>query len=77
MKNYNRQIGAWLAYQRKAHNMSQDDVADAMHVTKAAVSRWETGIRTIDAGKMFEFCNVINADIRQMVTDIENGFGEE
>lgn len=76
MKNYNRQIGMWLAYQRKAHGLNQDDVAEIMHTTKATISRWETGERTIDASKMFEFCEAINADPKQMVTDIMNGFGE-
>lgn len=42
----NKQIGAWLAMKRKEKNLSQQNVADMLGVSKVAVHLWETGKRT-------------------------------
>lgn len=52
-------IGAFILNLRKEKNMTQQELADALHVTDKAVSKWETGrgipdIQTIkDLGKVF------------------------
>ena len=42
MKNYNAEIGTWLAKKREEKGLSQSDVAKRMNVTKSAVHYWET-----------------------------------
>jgi len=39
----NLEFGAFIAQLRKEQNMTQKDLADILHVTDKAVSKWETG----------------------------------
>ena len=41
-------IGSRIALVRKAANMSQEQLGDAIGVNKQTVSRWERGIRSPD-----------------------------
>lgn len=38
-----KKMGAWIAEKRKEKNMTQSQLADKLHVTDKAVSRWERG----------------------------------
>ncbi|WP_125763083.1 helix-turn-helix domain-containing protein [Companilactobacillus hulinensis] len=37
------QIGKQLQQQRKKHNMSQEDLAKKMHISRQSISKWENG----------------------------------
>ena len=39
----NLKFGAFIAQLRKEKNMTQKELADRLHVTDKAVSKWETG----------------------------------
>ena len=39
-----RQIGLKIAYYRKLRGLTQEQVAEALHVSGAAVSKWENGV---------------------------------
>lgn len=73
MKNYNNQIGRWLANQRIKRGLLQAEVGDMLGVTKTAISYWETGKRTIDAETMINYCIAIGADPQQLVKDVTQG----
>ena len=70
MKNYNAKIGAYLAKERKAKKITQQQVADRMGVTKSAVSNWELGKRTIYADQMLEYCEQLGIDPQELVKSV-------
>ena len=72
MDNYNKKIGQWLAHQREARGLLQQDIGDKLGVTKTAISYWETGKRTIDASTMIEYCNALGVDPQDLVRDVVN-----
>ena len=70
MKNYNAEIGRWLAHKRDQRGLTQSDIGYALGVTKTAVHYWETGRRTIDANTMFAYCEILGVDPQQLVNDV-------
>ena len=67
MKNYNVKIGAYLAKERRAKKITQAQLADRLGVTKAAVSNWERGKRTIYADQMLEYCDQLGIDPQELI----------
>lgn len=37
-------IAAYLQFLRKSHNLTQDELAKKLAITRQAVSKWETGV---------------------------------
>lgn len=72
MKNYNAEIGTWLARKREEKGLSQSDVAKRMNVTKSAVHYWETNKREIRADRMIEYCLVLDVSPQELVKDVMN-----
>lgn len=70
MKNYNTDIGNWLASERIKKGLSQQYVADKLGMTRTAVHYWETGKREISAQNMLDYCNAINADPVRLIKDV-------
>lgn len=70
MKDYNQKIGAYLARERKAKKVSQQQLADRLGVTKAAISNWELGKRTIYAEQMLEYCDELGIDPTELVKNV-------
>ena len=77
MKNYSKDIGAWLANQRKSRGFLQSDVGEKLGVTKSAVHYWETGKRKIDADEMINYCHVIGVDPQDLVRDLMKGSDQD
>lgn len=70
MKNYNADIGEFLAKSRKARGLTQSDIALALGVSKVTIHYWETGKRTIDANTMFAYCDLLNIQPQDLVTAV-------
>lgn len=71
MKNYNKAIGRWLYNQRKARGLHQQDIADALGVTKSAVSLWELGKRVIYAETLLQYCDALGVDPSLLLEDLK------
>lgn len=51
---------------RKAKGMSQEDLAEAMGVSRQAVSKWETGEAMPDVEKLIALCHVLELDMEYL-----------
>jgi len=50
MKMDNQRIGTFIRELRKEKGMTQKDLAEHLHITDRAVSKWERGICAEDGG---------------------------
>lgn len=60
-----------LTYLRKKHNMSQEQLAEVLGVTRQAVSKWEAGQSTPDVEKLLQLSELFQVPVDQMLKDIE------
>lgn len=52
---------------RKKHNMSQEDLAEALGVSRQSVSKWESGISYPEMDKVLEICKMFNLNIDELL----------
>lgn len=60
-----------LTYLRKKRNMSQEQLAEVLGVTRQAVSKWEAGQSTPDVEKLLQLSELFQVPVDQMLKDIE------
>ena len=60
-----------LTYLRKKRNMSQEQLAEVLGVTRQAVSKWEAGQSTPDVEKLVQLSELFQVPVDQMLKDIE------
>lgn len=58
-----RQWGKNIETFRIARNLSQGDLADALDVTQATVSRWESGLLEPRRAKKAKLAHVLGTDV--------------
>ena len=61
-------VGERIAQLRTDRNMSQNQLAKAMDVSRQAVSKWENGLSTPDATKMILLADVLDTDLEFLTT---------
>ena len=59
-------IGKFIAENRKKNSLTQEQLAEKLHVSKNAVSKWERGLNLPDASIMNELCNRINISLNEL-----------
>ena len=64
-----KKIGGFLRYLRKEKNLTQEQLADMLFVSRRTVSRWETGSNMPDLDLLVELADLYEVDLR----DIFNG----
>lgn len=58
-----------LAQLRKASNLSQEQLADKLDVSRQSVSKWESGDTYPDMAKLIQLCNVLNCKLPDLMDD--------
>lgn len=61
-------IGERISELRKGQNLSQGQLADALSITRQAVSKWENDLAVPDALKMIQLADLLDTDIEYLST---------
>ena len=59
-------IGNFISENRKKLNMTQEQLAEKMNVSKNAVSKWERGLNLPDASIMQDLCSILNISLNEL-----------
>ena len=63
-----RKTGTFIAQKRKAINMSQRDLADHLHITDKAVSKWERGLSFPDITILIPLAQTLDVSLYDLLT---------
>ena len=61
-------VGDRIIELRKQKNMNQSQLAQAMSVSRQAVSKWENGLSTPDPLKMIQLAELLDTDLEYLTT---------
>ena len=61
-------IGNFISENRKKLNITQEELAEKLDVSKNAVSKWERGLNLPDASIMQELCSILNISLNELFT---------
>lgn len=67
-----KQFGAFIAQRRKEKNMTQADLAERLHVTDKAISRWERGKGFPDINTIEPLANVLDLSVLELMKTERN-----
>ena len=60
-------IGRFIAERRKAQGLTQVRLAERLHVTDRAVSKWETGRAMPDSAIMLALCDILGISVNELL----------
>ena len=60
-------IGKFISECRKKQNLTQTQLAEKLHITNRAVSKWETGKSLPDASVMLELCEILEITVNDLL----------
>jgi len=60
-------IGSFLRMLRKERNLTQEQLAEKMNVSRRSVSRWETGSNLPDLDLLIEMADFYQVDLRELM----------
>ena len=58
--------GLYIAEKRKQKNMTQAVLAEEMHVSKNAVSKWERGMNLPEVSSMPQLCQILGITLNEL-----------
>ena len=61
-------LGERITLLRKQQNLSQGQLADALHVSRQAVSKWENGQANPDSQNLIQLSEALDTDIEYLTT---------
>lgn len=60
-------VGSKIAYYRKKHNLTQDDLADNLFVSRQLVSKWENGNSVPSIDVLLELSNIFKVTFEDLL----------
>ena len=63
-----KKTGCFIAEKRKERNLSQRELAEYLHITDKAVSKWERGISFPDITILIPLSEVLNVSLYDLLT---------
>ena len=60
-------IGSKITEIRKRNNMTQDDVAEKLFMSRQVVSKWENGITLPSIETLLDLCEVLNTTFDEVL----------
>ena len=64
-------VGNFIAKRRKLKNLTQMQLAEQLHVTDRAISKWECGRSMPDSSIMLELCAILEISVNELLTGEE------
>ena len=61
-------IGSFIQERRKLKGLTQLELANALHVTDRAISKWECGRSMPDSSIMLDLCKVLEISVNELLT---------
>lgn len=62
------EIGTFIARCRKEKNLTQAQLAEKLHITDRAVSKWETGKSMPDSSIMLSLCEILGITVNELLS---------
>lgn len=60
-------VGKNITRLRKENNLTQDDLAEKLFVTRQALSKWENGLSYPSIDVIFELCKIFNVSFEELL----------
>ncbi len=64
-------IGERISALRKSKNISQGQLAQALDISRQAISKWENGLTSPDTLKLIQLADVLDVDVEYLATGKE------
>ena len=58
--------GKFISEQRKENNMTQEQLAERLNISKNAVSKWERGLNLPDVSIMQDLCKILKITLNEL-----------
>lgn len=68
-----KRLGARIQQRRKAHGLTQEDVADRMGCSLTYISKLENGKASCNLDRLFELSNLLQCDAADLLLGINTG----
>ncbi len=62
-----RQIGLFIAQERKTKKLTQANLAEKLHVSAKTVSKWETGNGLPDTDLLLNLCTILDITVNELL----------
>lgn len=71
-------FGENLQFLRKRANMTQEDLAEKMEVSRQSVSKWESNVSYPETDAILRLCSLFHCDMDTLLReDVSRRFGED